>query len=136
MLPFAPEGKMVESLGIAIAAYQYGITLHQEPVAAHHGAVNGRQVQIKTTQDDSVALDSEPEYLIVLRMNKDGTFEECFNGPGAIAWSIVASKPLPKNGEYKLRLTALRSKMKAADLPAEQKIPRATHVETFKRWLA
>jgi hypothetical protein len=37
---------------------------------------------------------SEPEHLLVLRFNRDGTFEEEYNGPGALVWNLLAHKPL------------------------------------------
>ena len=55
---------------------------------------------------------SEPQHLLVLRLNRDGTFEEAYNGPGAAVWKLVSDKPRPKNGHYEVPLTALRKLMK------------------------
>ena len=133
---FTPDGRMVDSLGVALGAYHYGITLHQDPETPHDGFIGSRQVQIRATQGDTVLISTEPEHLIVLRMSRDGTFEECFNGPGSIVWNLVSAKPLPKSGQHKVRLSQLRALMKSSKLTPEQKIARVNHPETFKRWLA
>ena len=49
-------------------------------------APDGRLVQIKATQIDRVALSSEPEWLLVLKIHPDGTFTGEYNRPGALAW--------------------------------------------------
>lgn len=41
-------------------------------------------MQVKATQIDRVSLYSEPGHLIVLRLSRDGSAEEIFNGPGDI----------------------------------------------------
>jgi hypothetical protein len=57
-------------------------------------------------------MSGEPQHLLVLRLNRDGSFVEEYNGPGALPWKLVAHKPRPKNGQYQLSLAALRKLMK------------------------
>src|SRR5439155_13239221 len=85
-LKFSPDGQMIDSLGKALVAYHYGITLHPEAKNGHDGSIDRRQIQIRTTQLDTITVSSEPEHLIAIRLSKDGTFEEVFNGPGAGVW--------------------------------------------------
>lgn len=81
------DGHMIGSIGEALAAYCYGLKLFEASEKTHDGqAPDGRLVQIKATQIDRVALSSEPEWLLVLKINQDGTFAEEYNGPGELAW--------------------------------------------------
>lgn len=119
---FTPDGHLVGSLGEALAAYHYSVQLAAASAECHDGICEGRQVQVKATQGDRVALSGEPEHLLVLRLNRDGTFVEEYNGPGAAVWNIVQHKPLPKNGQYQVSLAALRKLMAA--VPAQKRLPR------------
>ena len=110
---FTPDGHMVGSLGEALAAHHYGIELAQASSQCHDGVCENRQVQVKATQGRRVAISSEPEHLLVLRLNRDGTFVEEYNGPGALVWNLVAHKARPKNGQYQISLPILRQLMKS-----------------------
>ena len=112
---FTPDGHMVGSLGEALAAHHYGIKLSPASSQCHDGVCESRQVQVKVTQGNRIALSGEPEHLLVLRLNRDGSFVEEYNGPGALPWKLVAHKPRPKNGQYQLSLVTLRKLMKNVD---------------------
>jgi len=112
---FTPDGHMVGSLGEALAAYYYGIALSQASAECHDGTCENRQVQVKATQGNRVAITSEPEHLLVLRLKRDGSFVEEYNGPGAKVWNLVAHKPRPKNGQYQISLASLRKLMGGVD---------------------
>ena len=112
---FTPDGHMVGSLGEALAAHHYGIKLSPASSQCHDGVCESRQVQVKATQGNRIALSGEPEHLLVLRLNRDGSFVEEYNGPGALPWKLVAHKPRPKNGQYQLSLVTLRKLMKNVD---------------------
>jgi hypothetical protein len=112
---FTPDGHMVGSLGEALAAYHYGVQLSKASAPRHDGVSGKRQVQVKATQGNRVALSSEPEHLLVLRLSREGTFVEEYNGPGALVWKQVSMKPRPKNGQYQISLTTLRRLMKEVD---------------------
>ncbi len=108
---FTPDGHMVGSLGECLVAHYYGITLHPASHPGHDGIWNGLHVQIKTTQGDSVAFRSEPQHLIVIRLDKQGGFEEIYNGPGGPTWDLVRHKPKPSNGQLQVSLASLRKLM-------------------------
>lgn len=108
---FTPDGHMVGSLGEALASYHYGIELSQASAVCHDGVCKGRQVQVKATQGSRVALSSQPEHLLVLKLRRDGSFTEEYNGPGEQVWALVAHKPWPKNGQYQVPLSSLRKLM-------------------------
>lgn len=107
--PFTPDGHMVGSLGEALVAHHYKLVL-TTPSTKGCDAISrdGKRVEIKATQGKSVAFRCEPEFLIVLKINKDGTFEEIYNGPGNRVWELVSQKDLPSNGQRQVSLTALR----------------------------
>jgi len=117
---FTPDGHMVGSLGEALAAHHYGLELHAPSEHCHDGICGERQVQVKATQGDRIAISSEPEHLLVLKLNRDGTFTEHYNGPGALVWNLVCKKPRPKNGQYQVLLRGLALLM--ASVPADLRL--------------
>lgn len=106
---FTPDGHLVGSIGEVIAAHDYGLQLLDASTATHDAEKNGRKIQIKATQGKSIALYSAPEHLLVLKLNKNGTTEEVYNGPGALAWRH-AGKP-QKNGQSAISLSCLSKLM-------------------------
>ena len=78
------------------------------PGAAVHDAMtgDGRNVQIKTTQRESVGIYSEPEWLLVLKMNEDGSMEEVYYGPGKKPWEMAGKRT--KTGQRHISLKKLR----------------------------
>jgi len=106
--PFTPDGHMVGSMGECIAQHYYGPRLMPPSNKGHDAKAGEHLVEIKTTQGNSVALRDQPERLLVLRIKKDGSWDEVYNGPGAPVWALVAGKPRPSNGQYKVSLSSLR----------------------------
>ncbi|WP_350453836.1 DUF6998 domain-containing protein [Slackia heliotrinireducens] len=107
---FTLDGHLVGSIGEVYAAKRYGLKLFPSSHERHDGeTLDGtrRLVQVKATQRNSVGISSEPEHLIVLRINENGEFEEVFNGPGNIVWALFEGKPLPKNGQYQVSVGKL-----------------------------
>ena len=58
---------------------------------------DGRLVQIKATQCNSVPLTSQPDHLIVLRLNSASEPEVVYDGPGREPWNQCG--PRGKNGQ-------------------------------------
>ena len=104
---FTPDGHMVGSLGEALAAYHYGLDLMPASNKGSDAVKDGKRIEIKATQGNRVAFRSEPEYVLVLKLNKDGTFEEVYNGSGNRIWQTVCHKPKPSNGQYQVSLSSL-----------------------------
>ena len=69
----------------------------------------------------SVAFRSNPEYAIVIKIHKDGTFSEIYNGRGSTIWDTFKNRKLPSNGQYQISLTKLKELSKKT--PSEEKIP-------------
>lgn len=116
---FTPDGHMVGSLGEALAAYYYGLELLPASTAGCDAVRDGKRVEIKTTQTNRVAFRCRPDYLLVLKLQEDGSFAEIYNGAGARVWETVCHKPLPSNGQYQVSLGALRRLAAAVD-PSER----------------
>ena len=106
--PFTPDGHMVGSIGEALAAHHYGLTLMPPSTRGCDAKLGQKKIEIKATQGNRVAFRCRPEHLIVLKINKDGSFDEIYNGDGTRVWALVAHKPIPSNGQLSVSLTALR----------------------------
>lgn len=113
---YTPDGHMIGSIGEALAASYYGLTLFEASAQTHDAqAPDGRLVQIKATQIDRISISSEPEWLIVLEIHKDGTFSEVYNGPGKLAWEHCGK--MQKNGQRPISLARLRNLQTEVPVP-------------------
>lgn len=107
---FTPDGHMVGSIGEVIAAEEYDLNLFEASHPVHDAkAQDGKLVQIKATQGNRIAISECPEHLIVIKVNRDGGFEEIYNGPGDIAWGLVGKRQ--KTGQRHISLAKLRAAM-------------------------
>ena len=120
--PFTLDGHLVGSLGEVLAAQHYSLAL-LPPSAERHDAKasDGRLVQVKATQVNRVSLSSCPDHLLVLRVARDGTFHEVYNGPGKLAWD--ATGKLQKNGQRSVGLAKLAKLM--SEVPLAQRLVRS-----------
>ena len=102
---FTPDGHLVGSLGEVYAAERYDLTLFEASHPVHDAYdADGRLVQIKATQRERGALSGRPDFLIVLLISADGTFDEIYNGPGKPTWSTRT----PDARQYQVSLSRLR----------------------------
>lgn len=117
---YTPDGHMIGSIGEAFAASYYGLQLFEASAETHDAkAPDGRLVQIKATQIQRVALSSEPEWLLVLKIHPDGTFTEEYNGPGTLVWNHCGK--MQKNGQRPISLALLRKLQ--AEVPVADRLP-------------
>ncbi len=100
--PFTPDGHMVGSLGECLVADAYNLDL-MPPSNEGYDALtkDGKKVEIKATQSKSVAFRSCPEHTIIIKIFKDATFQECYNGPGHIIWDTFSGKKHQEMGSFK-----------------------------------
>ncbi|WP_455581849.1 DUF6998 domain-containing protein [Dysosmobacter sp.] len=118
---FTPDGHLVGSLGEVLVAADYGLALLPASHETHDAlSVDGRLVQIKATQVKKIAISSKPDYLIVIQIKSDGTYEEIYNGKGASVWD--GSGVMQKNGQRSITLHKLR-KLHSLEADADR-IPR------------
>ena len=103
---FTLDGILLGNLGEVYAAEKYGLTLLEESTKTHDATTSdGRYVQIKVTQGRQVGLYEEPDYLLVLQVQRDGSFTEVYYGPGKAPWTR-AGKP-QKNGQRYISIARL-----------------------------
>lgn len=105
---FTPDGNIIGSIGEVLVAETYGIELFAASAPVHDGtAPDGRLVQIKATQVDFVGISARTDYLIVLKILRDGSFEEVYNGPDSSAWD--AAGKAQKTSQRHVSLSKLRA---------------------------
>ena len=105
---FTPDGHMVGSIGEALAAHYYDLQLLTASTKGHDAVKDGKRIEIKATQGSSAAFRSSPEHALVLKINKDGSFVEIYNGPGERIWAQFAGKKLPSTGQFQISLKKLK----------------------------
>jgi hypothetical protein len=106
---FTPDGHMVGSLGECLVADAYNLELKTASNKGYDAVTEtGLEVEIKATQSNSVAFRSQPQHTIIIKILRDGTFEEIYNGPGALVWEQFTGKRLPSNGQFQVSLNKLR----------------------------
>ena len=104
---FTPDGHLVGSIGEAHAAEHYGLKLHPASCPGHDAEdTEGRQWQIKATGGSSIGIRSCPDWLLLLKLNRDGTLTEIYRGEGKPVWD--AAGKMQKNGQRPLSLSKLK----------------------------
>ena len=80
---FTIDGRLVGDIGEVIASLEYDVNLFDVLVRGHDGQTSdGRLVQVKATFKDSLTFRTVPDYYLGIRLYRNGTHEEIFNGPG------------------------------------------------------
>src|SRR4030042_3840289 len=115
---FTIDGRLVGDIGEVIAALEYDVELFDVLHKGHDGKTSdGRLVQIKATFKDSLTFRTVPDYYLGLKLYRDGTHEEIYNGPGKLIYekykhrSGIAKKFLsfPNSDLRKLSARVLRN---------------------------
>jgi hypothetical protein len=135
---FTPDGHLVGSLGECLAAYHYELELLPASSPGADAVKQGRNIEIKATQGQRVALRSGPEHLLVLRLEREGGFSEVYNGPGDLVWNEFKGKSKPSNGQYQISLSRLAALMRGvpSELRLPMKIPNKALQPTVGRYAA
>lgn len=105
---FTPDGHMVGSIGEALAAHFYGLTLTSCSTKGCDATLGDKRIEIKATQGARVAFRCAPQHLLVLKIERDGSFDVVYNGDGARVWETVAHKPMPSNGQLSVSISTLK----------------------------
>ena len=80
---FTIDGRLVGDIGEVIAELEYDLKLHEVSQPEYDAVTpDGRRVQIKATFKDSLTFTTTPDYYLGFKLNRDGTYEEVYNGPG------------------------------------------------------
>ncbi len=108
---FTPDGHLVGSIGEVLAAERYGLTLTPHSTEACDAYDSeGRAVEIKCTQGSAVAFNSHelPKRVIVVKLHKDGSISEFYNGPSRPVAQALSRVKQQKNGQRRLSLSKLQ----------------------------
>lgn len=105
----SPDGRLVGSLGEAVAAEQLRLTL-MPPSNRGYDAFgpDGELVEIKTTTRTSISISNEgtlAERLVVIRLDNTGTGHIVYDGPAAAALAVAGTPQ--KNGQRRISLSRL-----------------------------
>ena len=134
---FTPDGHLVGSIGEALASTYYGVELCRASTEGYDGVSQGRKVEVKGTQGERIALSSRTEHLLVFKLSEDCSFDECFNGPGLLAWALVAKRKSTKNGQHQVSPAALKRVMATAVTAVQMLEPaRELPAGTKRAWVA
>jgi len=124
--PFTPDGHMVGSIGEVLVRDTYNLELNPPSTKGHDASdLNSRNIEIKATQGNrGVAFRSCPDFAIVIRLEKDGTFELVYNGPGRLVWDgkNLDDKKMPSNGQHVVSLKDLRRLNKTPEAQASRAV--------------
>lgn len=116
---FTPDGHMVGSIGEVLVASRYGLKLLPSSAKTHDAIdKDGRFIQIKATQTNRVSISSEPDFLVVIKIDLDGTYNEIYNGRGSLVWQWAGK--MQKNGQRSISISKLMELMKS--VPESDKI--------------
>jgi len=125
---FTPDGHLVGSLGEVAAVALFDITLHGNSNKGCDAVTrDDRMVEIKATYGSSGVSVRRSSHgiaddLLVLKLSKDGSVEVVFNGPYAIAHTLVADKKDASNGQVQMSLSRLRTLN--ATVPDADRVPK------------
>ena len=111
---FTIDGHLVGSIGEVIVAEHYGLTLLRNSTKTHDAvSIDGKYVQIKATQVNGISISSEPDYVIVIKLFSDGSWEEIYNGTGKPVWDNAGK--MQKNGQRPISLSKLKRLMNSVE---------------------
>ena len=111
---FTVDGHLVGSIGEVIVAEHYGLKLLPNSTKTHDAvSKDGKLVQIKATQVKGISISSEPDYVIVIKILPDGSWEEVYNGPGKHVWDNAGK--MQKNGQRPISLSKLQLLMRSVE---------------------
>jgi len=122
---FTLDGRLVGDIGEILVEEHYDVLLFEGMSPHHDGeSKDGRKVQIKATMKENLTFPADhiPEYFLGIKINRDGSFVEVFNGPGAVAAKAVGGRKHPKTNLHAISIRALAELSRAVN--AEERIPR------------
>ncbi|HEX9224408.1 MAG TPA: hypothetical protein VF860_13860 [Candidatus Acidoferrales bacterium] len=121
---FTLDGRLVGDIGEVLVEASYDLKLFEDMQRHHDGATtDGRLVQIKATMKDALTFpaDHVPDCYLGIKINKEGSFDEVFNGPGAIAWEAVKNRKPPKTNLHSISIQTMVALSRKVD--AKERIP-------------
>ncbi|GGO94052.1 hypothetical protein GCM10011584_34200 [Nocardioides phosphati] len=119
---FTPDGHLVGSIGEVLAAAMFGLELMPASNKSYDAKLGDQTVEIKATQGNGISLqahfDTLPDFLVALRIERDGSANVIYNGPAAPVWE--AAGEAAKNGQRRIGISRLRALQEA--IPEAQRL--------------
>jgi hypothetical protein len=125
---FTLDGRLIGDIGEILTEEYYDVSLY-EGMSHHHDGVSrdGRKVQIKATMKESLTFPADhiPDYYLGIKINRDGSLVEVFNGPGSAAAKAIERRKHSKTNLHSISIRVLAEL--STKVKAEERIPhRAT----------
>lgn len=80
---FTIDGRLVGDIGEVIGSLEYELELDDVSRPTHDATTtDGHDVQIKATFKEQLTMRSVPDRYLGFRLNREGDYEEIYNGPG------------------------------------------------------
>lgn len=120
---FTLDGRLVGDLGGVFAEDNYYFKLDENLKTKNYGkSPDGKIVHINTTMQYSLRIpkDAINDYYIGIKINKNGSFEEIYNGPLSLVYQNITAKP--SNNSYTIPIDKLRELNSKVDLSNKIKI--------------
>ena len=90
---FTIDGHLLGSIGEIYAKEKFNLTLLKNSSKTHDAEdSDGKKYQIKITQRNKVGLRSEPDNLIVIKIDKEGVPHVVYKGDGKPIWEKIKHK--------------------------------------------
>jgi len=119
---FTIDGRLVGDIGEFVASMEYDLLLDEKSRPGYDGRTsNGWSVQVKATFQKELTYKACCDYL-GLKFNRDGTYEEIFNGPGRLIFDRYAHRK--GIGTTLLRFPASELRKLSKNVASDQRIPR------------
>ena len=120
---FTIDGRLVGDIGEVIAAMVYDIELDEVSQPDYDGTIStGGRVQIKATFQDALTFKTIPEYYLGIKIHKNGSFEEIYNGPGQPIYDHYSHRA--GIGEKLLRFPNEQLKELSENIAVDQRVPK------------
>ena len=107
---FTLDGRLVGDLGEVIVSENYKLKLFTKLKKDFDAETSDKKlVQIKTTMKDSLTYkhNSKNGYYIGIKINKDGTFKEIYNGPMKNIYKVMKNGKEPDNKLHNISIKVL-----------------------------
>lgn len=119
---FTLDGRLVGDIGEVVAEELYEIEIFEKNTPYYDAKAKyaDLDIQIKATFKESLTFTHNPDYYIGIKFNKDGSFEEIYNGPGKYIYNEFKERKGIGTKLLSLPITKLRAI--SNNIPLHEKI--------------
>ena len=107
---FSIDGHLLGSIGEVLVADKFNLKLLNNSEKTHDAVDSeGGYYQIKATQINKISISSEPDNIIIVKIEPNGSWEVMYKGPGKLIWDN--SSKMQKNGQRQFYLSKIKKLM-------------------------